>query len=296
MVTLRTEGDLGVSSFANVVHGSPARLHGLRGSAPRISAASTVRRVTRAITSGGPRLANGKSDMTGSRHIVLGLLLAGCGSSSTSPAAHPHARSAIAHDREAASHEATAVEHRARYEPGIADPCDPRLATCWNAMRTSNERHGPEAEQHARLAAEHRRASAALREAEARACAGLPATDRDMSPFERADAVARVDKIIDRMDGASYVAGVVVTFRAVPGLSEAGLQQMVECHLARNAALGHVVPEMPDCPLVPRGATARMRRSGDGLAVEIRGSELAVAREIVARAERVAARSRMSSP
>jgi hypothetical protein len=229
--------------------------------------------------------------------VVTMAIAAGCASAGTSPGAHPHDMSAAAHDREAAAHEAVSAEHEARYEPGIADPCDPRMATCWNAMRTSTERHHGEAQTHARIAAEHRSASAALRQAEATACAGLPATDRDASPFTHVDDIARVEPIVEAAPGSDAartgesvrtdVVGAVVTFRAVPGLTAPRLQQMIDCHLARNAALGHVVPEMPDCPLVPRRVTARVRSVGTAFAVEIRGADAAAAREIVARAGRL---------
>lgn len=221
--------------------------------------------------------------------IALGLSL-GCRATTSTPNAHPHSMSVATHNREASAHEAAAAEHRARYEPGVWDPCDPRAATCWNAMRTSSEHHGAEADEHARIAAEHRRASAALRDAEARACQGLPAADRDTSPFQRTEDIAGVERITDKTDGNTYVAGAVVTFRPVPGLTAARLERMVDCHLARNAALGHVVPEMPDCPLVPRGAVAQVTTIGDALRVEIRGSDLAVVRDIVARAERLVSR------
>lgn len=82
-------------------------------------------------------------------------------------------------------------------------------------------------------------------------------------------------------------AGAVVTFRAVPGLTAEWLQRLVDCHLARNAARGHVVPEMPNCPLVPKGAAATVRSTGDGFAVSISSSDDATAREIRARAERL---------
>jgi hypothetical protein len=81
--------------------------------------------------------------------------------------------------------------------------------------------------------------------------------------------------------------GTVVTFRAVPGMTAEWLQRVVNCHLARNASLGHAVPEMPECPRVPRGAQARVRSTGDGFAVEIRSDDEAAAREILARARRL---------
>jgi hypothetical protein len=238
--------------------------------------------------------------------VITMVIAVGCASTGTSPGARPHDMSAAAHDREAAGHEAASVEHEARYEPGIADPCDPRMATCWNAMRTSTERHHGEAETHAHIAAEHRNASAALRQAEATACAGMPAVDRDASPFTHVDDIARVETLVEGEPGSdatrtnksarTYVAGAVVTFRDVPGLTAPRLQQMIDCHLARNAALGHVVPEMPDCPLVPRGASARVRSIGTAFAVEIRGADAASAREIVARAERLVRRDKAVRP
>lgn len=216
------------------------------------------------------------------------------------PGALPHDMSAAAHEREAGAHEAIAAEHEARYEPGVPDPCDPRMATCWTAMRTGTEQHHAEAEEHARIAAAHRRASAALREAEARACALVPPGDRDTSPFQRVEDIVRVEPLRNRPAMGHGVpednAGAIVMFRAVPGLTLPRLQQMIDCHLARNAALGHVVPEMPDCPLVPRGASAKVRTSGDGFAVEIRGVDLASAQEILARARRLVQPQRTVMP
>jgi hypothetical protein len=63
------------------------------------------------------------------------------------------------------------------------------------------------------------------------------------------------------------------------------LQRLIDCHLARNAALGHEVPEMPYCPLVPKGVTATVRPTPTGFAVEIRSSDRDTAKEIVRRAE-----------
>lgn len=228
--------------------------------------------------------------------LLIALLAAACGSKA--PGAKPHDMSVAAHDREAAAHQAIASEHEARYDPGVPDPCDARVASCWTAMRTSTEQHRDEAAQHARIAAAHRRASAALRQAEARACGLVSQTDRDTSPFQRTEDIVRAEPLVEADLGGDMgrtgeavgtrIVGAVVTFRAVPGLTVPRFQQMIDCHLARNAALGHVVPEMPDCPLVPRGANARVRASGTGFAVEIRGADSASAREILARARRLA--------
>ena len=76
------------------------------------------------------------------------------------------------------------------------------------------------------------------------------------------------------------IVGAIVEFRAVPGLTAEWLQRMVDCHIARNAALGHDVPEMPDCPLVPKGASAQVASTGAGFSVAIRSMSLLVSSEI----------------
>jgi hypothetical protein len=65
------------------------------------------------------------------------------------------------------------------------------------------------------------------------------------------------------------------------------LQREIDCHLARNAVLGHDLPEMPDCPLVPKGAEARVRAAENGFVVEVRSDDPAAVAGIVARAERL---------
>ncbi|MCI0570459.1 MAG: hypothetical protein L0Y66_06885 [Myxococcaceae bacterium] len=113
-----------------------------------------------------------------------------------------------------------------------------------------------------------------------------------MSPFEHVEDIASVEELIIRTGGpkvgpTAKLVGATVTFRAVPGMTAEWLQRVVDCHLARNAALGHVVPEMPDCPLVPKGVQAQVRSTGSGFAVEIRSDDPATAREILSRAQRL---------
>ena len=62
--------------------------------------------------------------------------------------------------------------------------------------------------------------------------------------------------------------GIMVTFKNVRGLTVPALQRIVDCHLARNAALGHDVPEMVNCPLVPR-VKATVLKSDAGITVKI---------------------------
>ena len=84
--------------------------------------------------------------------------------------------------------------------------------------------------------------------------------------------------------------GAIVTFRAVPGMTAQWLQRVVDCHLARNAALGHDVPEMGYCPLVPKGVTAKASGTEAGFAVVIRADDSQTAQEVLKRARALTGR------
>jgi hypothetical protein len=192
--------------------------------------------------------------------------------------------SAAAHESAAAEETAGSSDHLSRFSPGSApylERCPgatalngPRVP-CWTSQVNPTARHIQEAESQRRIAAEHRAAAQALRDAEARACSGLQPADRDTSPFFHRQDIASVTEI---PGGASIV------FRPVPGLTREGLQAIVDCHLARSAALGHEVPEMPYCPLVPRGATAAVRVQGTALVADVRSDDAKGAAEILRRA------------
>ena len=223
------------------------------------------------------------------------------------PGANPHDMSAASHEQQAGAHAQQGEEHNAQFRPGQAverQRCAPGRAlpgagtsvaedVCWSSVHNPTATHLWDAAEHRRHAADHRAASAALREAEARACAGVAEADRDMSPFEhREDVVSVAPLALPEADArartpAERQLGAVVKFRAVPGLTAEWLQRIVDCHLARNAALGHVVPEMPDCPLVPRDVAARVLPAGDGFAVEVRAADPSGAREVLSRAQRL---------
>ena len=112
---------------------------------------------------------------------------------------------------------------------------------------------------------------------------GLSPDERAMSPFEHREEIAGVEAL----DESGDTAGARVRFTVVAGLTAERLQRFVDCHLARNAALGHVVPEMPDCPLVPRGITAKVVSANGDLAVEIRSDDQRAAQESLNRARRL---------
>lgn len=223
---------------------------------------------------------------TAAREIAFVLIsLVGGACASTAPGARPHDMSVRDHDRAAKAHDEAATSLPAQ--------CAQRQtpAPCWKSLDHE------QLDEHRRVAAQHRAASAVLRDAENQACTGISDEDRDTSPFERVEDISRVADLFETPPVYTKVApprravGVVVTFRAVPGLTAEWLQRLVDCHLARSAALGHVLPEMHDCPLVPRGASALARSVGNGFAVEIRGSDEAAVDEIRARGQRLRERA-----
>lgn len=240
--------------------------------------------------------------------LLPGALVAAC--AGKTPGAEPHDMSAAAHEREVGEHAGAGEQHANKYDPkadiqrtwctpppGATRPGLNATAVegiCWDSVQNPTESHLYEAQAHKRHAADHRAASVALRDAEARACTGIAAADRDMSPFaHKGDIVSVAPLVLPEVDAraktpAERLLGASIKFRAVPGLSAEWLQRVIDCHLARNAALGHAVPDMPDCPLVPAGVQARVSAAGDGFEVAVRANHPTVAREVVARAQRLA--------
>ena len=108
-----------------------------------------------------------------------------------------------------------------------------------------------------------------------------------MSPFEHVEDLVSVEPLDQVAKHVGGVDGVQVVLRGVPGLTEERLRRVIECHLARNASLGHDVSEMGDCPLVPRGVEARVRTVPGGFAVEMRAADARTANELLERARRL---------
>jgi hypothetical protein len=157
---------------------------------------------------------------------------------------------------------------------------------CWTSRVNPTAEHRRDAAEHRRMAAEHRAASAALRTMEQQRCVGIPADDRDSSPFSHREDIASVELY---PAGSERFDGVSITFRALRGMTATRLQAIVDCHLARNSVLGHVANEMPDCPLVPKDAEATVLQAPRGFVVRVRSDNSASAREILERAQRLLA-------
>jgi hypothetical protein len=214
----------------------------------------------------------------------------------------PHEMSAAQHQQAAASEQAQGAGHEGQYDADSRERrkrCAPALATnqsriCWNDSVNPTREHAAVAQRHRELAAQHRAASKALVSAENTACAGLDADDRDMSPFAHAEDIASVEPLkaqIATQGGPETRedVGATITFRAVPGLTAPWLRRIVDCHLGRNAALGHerASAEMPYCPLTLNGVRAAVREAGSGFAVDVRADDSATEKEVVRRAQRL---------
>lgn len=237
-----------------------------------------------------------RSSLSISLGLAATLALFGC--ARATPGAEPHDMGATHHEAAAQAELAEASAHAA--EQASAGPVEvgtcigrPKRANevageaCWSSLRNPSDAHRRAAEEHKRQAADHRAASAALRDAEGRACTGLADEDRDMSPFEHAEDIRSVMALREPNDASGKLVGAVITFVPVPGMDPAWLQRVIDCHLARNASLGHVVPEMPSCPLVPNHVTATVAMAGDAVMVTVRSDDPASAKEVLSRAERL---------
>ena len=223
-----------------------------------------------------------------SRISLAMLFAAGCHLRTTDP----HAMGAAQHEAHAKHETDLAHEHDAQSDDADRDTqakCDrARFGPCWSAA----EQHAGAAEHHRELAARHRAASASLRDAEARACAGLDDADRDESPFAHGADIGSVSPIEESFPKGndrvpSRLVGAQITFRPLAGMTVDWLDQAVACHIARNAAIGHAraSEDMPYCPLTLAGAGAAVSSTADGIAVAITSEDPAIASEILRRAQ-----------
>jgi hypothetical protein len=208
-------------------------------------------------------------------------------------AAQPEDMSVAQHVASAGAEEGEAVEHiEAEAESVGPHPCGVSTSQamlgipCWSEGAPPPEGHVEAAAEHRRVAAAHRASAQTLRDAESRACIGLADVDRDTSPFSHTADVTSVVALTGPgpATDAEQVVGATVTLRSVRGLSVAWLERVVACHLARNAALGNEVPEMPTCPLVPRGVSAHVRATRGGFAVDVHAETAEGAAEVLRRA------------
>lgn len=225
----------------------------------------------------------------------LAVALTAC-ATAASPGTRPTDMSRVRHEEAANREELTASEHAAQFNPSENGGVCFTLIThqpvpCWRSTTNPTEEHLEDAWAHRRVAAEHRAASKALRDAEARACAGIADEERDMSPFTHRDDIARVEALPQSsLTRAAKGAGVSITFRPTPGLTVERLRKVVDCHLARNAALGYEAARTTSCPLALEGIHAEVVRSREGgVSVIVRSEDQTIGKQIFDRAKALVA-------
>lgn len=234
--------------------------------------------------------------------VLVSIVASTVGCAST-PGAQPHDMSATQHEVMSSGEEKVAAAHAVQYDTSAKTEKGGRCSgggardgagdgACWTSVSNPTAEHLVEAERHRKMAADHRAASKALRDAEASACVGLSDQDRDMSPFSHREDIAGVEPLTSggRSRSLPTTVGAVITFRATPGMTTQWLQRLVDCHLARSAAMGHDVPEMAYCPLMPKSTTARVVARDAGFAVEVRSDDSESVKEIIKRAQALVGR------
>jgi hypothetical protein len=225
---------------------------------------------------------------------LVGASLAAFGCAS-SQGTEPEDMSAAQHEQAAGAEEVASEEHEGQYDPAAtAEQTRCAKAVCWTSDTNPTEQHKADLGRHRELAGKHRAAAQVLRDAEARACAGIPDEDRDVSPFYHREDITSVSELKSTTArGKAQIestAGARAVFRAVPGLTAEWLQREVDCHLARAAAVGHEMPEMEYCPLVLKGVLAKVSSTGDGFAIDVTSADVEVAKEATRRMEAAAKR------
>ena len=223
-------------------------------------------------------------------HLLILTLLVGC---RPGHGKEPHDMGAAQHEsaaeREAGlarEHDAAAAASRSEMNAG----CSTTIDFCWPF--DARAEHTRAAEQARTRAAQHRAASAALREAESRSCVGIGERDRSTSPFAHLDDIRDVRPIAQEFPRGddtvpSRPSGAEIVFAAVPGMTAEWLQRLVDCHIARNAAIGHAraSEDMPLCPLTLAGVRASVSSVSGGFAVAVTSEHDATVQEIVRRAQ-----------
>lgn len=185
----------------------------------------------------------------------------------------PEDMSVEAHDAAAAAAEAQAVEHGRQYDPDLVVYDTNCSKLCFRGNPT--DPHRQKANKLRRQAMRHREASYELRVAEARACADIPELHRDLSPFFHRD------HIIGAETGGE--GPIVVHFDRIPKTTAADLQRVVDCHLARNVAIGYAMEEMDYCPLAVPGVSATVVETHAGFDIWLDTKDVRARAEVATR-------------
>jgi hypothetical protein len=194
-------------------------------------------------------------------------------------------------DHTVAEHEAIAAKEE-KEAATLSQQCQQGAfadgGVCWTSVMHPSSEQLMRAARDRQMAMEHLAAARALRDAETQACVGIADRDRHQSIFFHREDITGVEELYrsgDISPDAHERIGARVTFRAVPGMTTEWLQRVIDCHQARNAAVGWDMPEMSYCPLALRGAHGTASPTRDGFAISVRSDDPDVVAEIVKRAK-----------
>jgi hypothetical protein len=213
----------------------------------------------------------------------------------------PHGQLGVAaHHAEAAEHDQRAADHDRAVRRLESDPTSytcgdsvlfhqstsggERLTgrvPCWSAEAAGGEEHRRAAERERIEAERHRALARQLHLAEVRSCASLPPDERDHTPFWHRSDVLAVERIVAHAGRH----GVRVTFRRVPSLTGAWMEQALRCHRARAAALGWDARYMGYDPSLFDRALVDVRETPGAILVDVVSADPDIAAVIVGRAE-----------
>lgn len=202
------------------------------------------------------------------RSTLVLFVIAGC----AHPRMNPHTAGELQHENEAREHEIAGEAHAQQAQA----ECRADREICWTTPPRGP--HAEEARRHEELGLEHSAASVELAEARRRACARVDPADRELGAFGHRDDIASVAAITE----GGRLRGARIAFRAVPGLTEERLRDLVECERAELAASGH--PGDATSPLAQREARARVAVLGANLIVDITANDPGEAQTILERA------------
>jgi hypothetical protein len=223
--------------------------------------------------------------------------LGACAANQGTQGTHPQDMSVAEHRAAARNEEAAAEEQLRARETTTCVPLASTRATtqsgiaCWTSRSKPTPAEKAQIARNLKLAAEHRAAADALVQAEAQSCTGIDDEDRDVSLFFHREDIVAVEPATEAPapyfgnDSSRKTNGAVIVFRAVPGLTVEWLQHVVNCHIARAAALGYDVPEMADSPLVLKNVQANVSADADTFRIAVTSDDRPTVLEIVRRAE-----------
>ena len=203
---------------------------------------------------------------------------------------HPTDMSAAAHDLAAQRDDALAAHQASKYDPDTETTrqrctlggrgTEILNEPCWSDSTNPTQSHLREAAWYRTVAKQHREAAEVLRDAEVRSCAGVSDQDKAVSPLAHREDILST---VVTTEGPR-VTGVSILVRGVPGMSWDYLARMVDCHLARNAAMGFPLDGLSFDPLNVKGAVVKVEKFAGDFRLTITAEDEAIARKIAARA------------